>query len=46
MLAEMASRCGSGSPITIQGISEEDPISNIEDESDRFEDDPDRSEGI
>ena len=30
----------------IQSIYEEDPISNIKDESDRSEDDPDRSKGI
>ena len=46
MLAEMAGRCGGGSLITIQRISEEGPISNIKGESDRSEDDPDRSEGI
>ena len=46
MSAEMAGRCGGGSPITIQRISKEDPISNIKDESDRSKDDPDRSEGI
>ena len=32
--------------LLIQSISEESPISNIKDESDRSEDDPDRSEGI
>ena len=32
--------------LQIQSISEESPISNIKDESDRSEDDPDRSEGI
>ena len=32
--------------LLIQRISEEGPISNITDESDRSEDDPDRSEGI
>ena len=41
MSAETADRCGGGSPITIQSISEEGPISNIKDESDRSEDDPD-----
>ena len=46
MLAETAGRCGGGSLITIQRISEEDPISNIKDESDRSEDNPDRSAGI
>ena len=46
MSAETASRYGGGSLITIQSISEEGPISNIKDESDRSEDDPDRSEGI
>ena len=46
MSAEMAGRRGSGSPITIRRISEEDPISNIKGESDRSEDDPDRSKGI
>ena len=35
MLAEMAGRCGGGFPIMIQSISEEGPISNIKDESDR-----------
>ena len=46
MSAETASRYGGGSLIMIQSISEEGPISNIKDESDRSEDDPDRSEGI
>ena len=32
--------------LQIRRISEEGPISNIKDESDRSEDDPDRSEGI
>ena len=32
--------------LLIRKISEESPISNIKDESDRSEDDPDRSEGI
>ena len=32
--------------LLIRSISEEGPISNIKDESDRSEDDPDRSEGI
>ena len=32
--------------LLIRRISEEGPISNIKDESDRSEDDPDRSEGI
>ena len=32
--------------LLIQRISTEGPISNIKDESDRSEDDPDRSEGI
>ena len=32
--------------LLIRRISEESPIFNIEDESDRSEDDPDRSEGI
>ena len=32
--------------LLIQSISEEGPISNIEDESDRSKDDPDRSKGI
>ena len=41
-----AKRCGGGLLKMIRDISEEDPISNIKDESDRFEDDPDRSEGI
>ena len=39
-------KCGSGSLRQIRRISKEDPISNIKDESDRSEDDPDRSEGI
>ena len=38
--------CGGGSLRWIWRISKEDPISNIKDESDRSEDDPDRSEGI
>ena len=46
MSAETAGRCGGGSLITIRRISEEDPISNIKDESDRSKDDPGRSEGI
>ena len=37
-------RMGKGS--ADKRISEESPISNIKDESDRSEDDPDRSEGI
>ena len=32
--------------LLIQRISEEGPIFNIKDESDRSKDDPDRSEGI
>ena len=32
--------------LLIRSISKEDPISNIKDESDRSEDDPDRSKGI
>ena len=32
--------------LLIRRISEEGPISNIKDESDRSEDDPDRSEGV
>ena len=32
--------------LLIRRISEESPISNIKDESDRSEDDPDRSKGI
>ena len=46
MLAETARRCGGGSLITIQSISEESPISNIKDESDRSKDDLERSKGI
>ena len=42
----MAGRYGGGSLITIQRISEEDPIFNIKDESDRSKDNPDRSKGI
>ena len=46
MSAETAGRCGDGSPITIQRISKEDPISIIKDESDRSEDDPKGYKGI
>ena len=37
---------GRAKGLLIRRISEESPISNIKDESDRSEDDPDRSEGI
>ena len=46
MSAETAGRCGGGSPIMIWKISEDSPISNIKDESDRSKDDPGRSKGI
>ena len=45
MSAETAKWCGSGSPIVIQSISKEGPISNIKDEPDRSEDDPERLKG-
>ena len=37
---------GGAKGLLIRRISEEGPISNIKDELDRSEDDPDRSEGI
>ena len=42
----MARWGGSGSPRWIRKVSEESPISNIKDKSDRSEDDPDRSKEV